>query len=137
MREKTESFGQRSNLDAFHAGRDELNLAEFPIAPVTDRFLDGTKTVVFKDKVWDKATKRMLPRELAISGSDRYGLPTSKDEDVLLACVQLASLDDFRSREVRFSRYEVLKLLRWDDTTRKLPTVALIAPPVARGHYLF
>ena len=56
-----------------------------------------------------------MKRELAISGSDRYGLPTSKDEDVLLACVQLSALQDFQEREVNFSRYELLKLLRWPD----------------------
>ncbi len=118
MRENTEASRQRPDFGAFRAGRDELNLAEFPIAAVAGRFLDGTKTVVFQDEVWDYAEKRMLPRELAISGSDRYGLPTATDEDVLLACVQLGSLDDFRSREVNFSRYELIKILRWNDTTR-------------------
>ena len=118
MREETETFKPRPALDTFRFGRDELNLAEFPIAAVADRFLDGTKTVIFRDEVWDNAAKRKLPRELAISGSDRYGLPTAKDEDVLLACVQLASMDDFRSREVHFTRHELLKLLRWDGSTR-------------------
>lgn len=118
MRENSETATSRPLLEALKVGRDELNLAEFPIAPVADRFLDGSKTVVFRDEVWDTAVKRMLPRELAVSGSDRYGLPTAKDDDILLACIQLASLDGFRSREVRFSRYELLKLLRWDDTTR-------------------
>ena len=118
MSQKAEAVRQHPPLDAFRAGRDEMNLAEFPIASVAERFLDGTKTVVIQDEVWDTTEKRMLPRELAVSGSDRYGLPAAKDDDILLACIQLASLDDFRCREVRFSRYELLKLLRWDDTTR-------------------
>ena len=64
---------------------DELNLAEFPLAAISDRFLDGTKTVVLEDTVFDREQNKYLPRRLTLSGSDRYGLPTSKDDDVLLA----------------------------------------------------
>ena len=56
---------------------DELNLAEFPLAAISDRFLDGTKTVVLEDTVFDREQNRHLPRRLTLSGSDRYGLPTS------------------------------------------------------------
>lgn len=106
-------------------GRDEMNLVECPLSAVSDRFLDGRKTVVFQDQVWDPDRKAFLKRELAISGSDRYGLPTAKDEDVLLACVQLASRQDFREREVRFSRYELLKLLRWPEDGRSYKRVSI------------
>lgn len=92
-----------------------MNLAEFPLAAISERILDGTKTVVFSDSVWDSELRRHVPRELTISGSDRYGLPTAKDDDVLLACIQVSSLGGFQSREVHFSRYELLKLLRWPD----------------------
>jgi hypothetical protein len=105
----------RGELHDFQDGRDEMNLVEFPLSAVADRFLDGRKTVVFTDQVWDRDQRQYLKRELAISGSDRYGLPTAKDEDVLLACLQLTRLDDFRRREVYFTRYELLKLLRWPD----------------------
>lgn len=101
--------------EEFRLGMDELNLAEFPLAGIADRFLDGRKTVVFKDQVWDPERRLHIPRELAISGSDRYGLPTASDDDVLLACMQLAHIDGFKSREVTFSRYGLLKLLRWPD----------------------
>lgn len=101
--------------EEFRLGMDELNLAEFPLAGIADRFLDGRKTVVFKDQVWDPERRLHIPRELAISGSDRYGLPTASDDDVLLACMQLAHMEGFKSREVQFSRYGLLKLLRWPD----------------------
>ena len=97
---------------------DELNLAEFGLASAGERHLDGTKTVIFEDTVWDKELRKRLPRKLAISGSDLYGLPTAKDDDVLLACVQLSAAGGFADREVQFSRYELLKLLRWEDSTR-------------------
>ena len=95
-------------------GRDEMNLAEFPLASVSNRYLDGTKTVVFEDTVWDYEARRHLPRKLVISGSDVYGLPTAKDDDLLLACVQLSYRRDFASRHVTFSRYELIRLLRWE-----------------------
>lgn len=99
-------------------GYDELNLAEFPLAAVTERFLGAEKTVVFEDTVWDRKARRHLPRKLVISGSDYYGLPTARDDDALLACVQLSGLGDFASKKLFFSRYELLKLLRWKDETR-------------------
>ena len=97
---------------------DELNLAEFGLASAGERHLNGKKTVIFEDTVWDKAARKRLPRKLAISGSDLYGLPTAKDDDVLLALVQLSAAGGFADREVAFSRYELLKLLRWEDSTR-------------------
>lgn len=103
---------------------DELNLAEFPLSAISDRFLDGTKTVVIEDTVFDREHSRYLPRRLTLSGSDRFGLPTSKDDDVLLACIQLSRLNDFSTREVSFSRYEILRLLGWADETRNYERVA-------------
>ena len=97
---------------------DELNLAEFGLASAGERHLNGKKTVIFEDTVWDKEARKRLPRKLAISGSDLYGLPTAKDDDVLLACVQLSAVGGFADRDVQFSRYELLKLLRWEDSTR-------------------
>ncbi len=107
-----------SDLELYRNGRDEMNLVEFPLTPVSERFLDGRKTVVFSDSVWDKSRRAWAKRNLSISGSDRYGLPTAKDEDVLLACIQLSSLMEFSDRTVHFSRYELLKLLRWPDEGR-------------------
>jgi len=104
---------QRGGGDVFRRGKDEMNLAEFALAGIGARRLDGRKTVVFQDQVFDKKRRTYVPRELSISGSDKYGLPTAQDDDVLLACFQLTKLQGFRSRELTFSRYEVLKLLNW------------------------
>ncbi|NNJ25979.1 replication initiator protein A [Alienimonas chondri] len=107
-----------SEANAAAGWYDELNLAEFGLASAGERRLDGKKTVIFEDTVWDKEARKRLPRKLAISGSDLYGLPTAKDDDVLLACVQLSAAGGFADRDVQFSRYELLKLLRWEDSTR-------------------
>ena len=113
--EREASITPRSRPRDDHDGRDEMNLVELPLSGIADRFLNGQKTVVFTDEIFDRDLGHRVKRELAVSGSDRYGLPTARDEDVLLACVQLASRQEFRSREVRFSRYELLKILRWPD----------------------
>lgn len=118
MRGQEAEQSRRRRIEAFSEGRDEMNLVELPLAAVSDRFLDGAKTVVFIDDVWDEEKRRHVERKLSISGSDLYGLPTAKDEDVLLACVQLSSIGEFHSPEVHFSRYELLKLLRWPDENK-------------------
>lgn len=119
MKENTlESLEHEKSTTPFEYAVDELNLAEFPLSAISDRFLDGTKTVVLNDKVFDRERNQFLPRQLTLSGSDRYGLPTSVDDDVLLACIQLSRLNDFASREVSFSRYEILRLLGWSDRSR-------------------
>lgn len=120
-RADTESVIQGTTLET---GVDELNLAEFPLAAISDRFWSGQKTVVFEDTVFCHEQRQHVPRKLTISGSDRYGLPTAKDDDILLACIQISKLGDFASPEVRFSRYEILKLLRWADDTWNYQRVA-------------
>ena len=120
----SDTLTQKQHHQSLDSAVDELNLAEFPLSAISDRFLDGTKTVVIEDTVFDREHNRYLPRRLTLSGSDRFGLPTSKDDDVLLACIQLSRLNDFSTREVSFSRYEILRLLGWADETRNYERVA-------------
>ncbi len=120
----SDTLKKNHQIQPIESAVDELNLAEFPLAAISDRFLDGTKTVVLEDTVFDREQNKYLPRRLTLSGSDRYGLPTSKDDDVLLACIQLSRLNDFATREVAFSRYEILRLLGWADESRNYERVA-------------
>jgi hypothetical protein len=57
--------------DARRIGRDEMNLAEFPITLLADRAPEGVKTLVFEDK----------HGTLTVVGSDDYGLPTAPDSE--------------------------------------------------------
>src|SRR3954469_17712561 len=83
-------------------GRDEMNLAEFPIALLTDRVPDGLKTLEF-------ATGS---GKLIVTGSDAHGLPTAMDADVIIGLIQLTKLrNNFTDPTVGFSRYELLRLL--------------------------
>ncbi len=105
-------------------GVDEMNFAEFPLAAISKRIDDGKKTVTFEKTIFDRQERRNVVRRLTLSGSDRYGLPIVSDEDVLLGCIQLTRLQGYQSPEVRFSRYELLKLLAWPDNTRNYQRLA-------------
>ena len=96
-------------------GRDELNLAEFPITLLTDRVPDGCKTLEFEDSVFDSQANSLVTRRLTITGSDKYGLPTAVDDEILVALIQLTKLKNFESRRVNFTRYELVKMLGWSD----------------------
>ncbi|MBV8230495.1 MAG: replication initiator protein A, partial [Planctomycetaceae bacterium] len=87
-------------------GRDEMNLAEFPITLLTDYPPEGVKMLVFEDR----------HGKLTVVGSEDRGLPTASDADVIVGLIQLTKLrNDFTDPTVEFSRYELLKLLGWPD----------------------
>lgn len=90
-------------------GRDEMNLAEFPVTLLTDQSSKTVKTLTFEDG----------HGKLTITASDDYGLPTAPDADVLIALIYLTKQrNNFTDATVQFSRYELLKLLGWDDHSR-------------------
>lgn len=94
-------------------GRDELNLAEFPLAAIADRVPDDQKTLVFEDRIYDSGKSEMISRRLTISASDKFGLPTSLDDEVILGLIQLTKQNRFSERRVNFSRYQLIQILGW------------------------
>jgi hypothetical protein len=94
-------------------GRDELNLAEFPIAALSSRPDSRCKTIHFEDCIWDKGHNTWVTRRLTISASDQYGLPTALDDEVILGLIQLTREEGFVDRQVFFSRYRLIRLLGW------------------------
>jgi hypothetical protein len=104
-------------------GRDELNLVEFPLATLADQPPTHCKTLVFEDRIWDKGQSAEVTRRLTISASDKYGLPTASDDEVILGLVQLSKAENFRSPTVPFSRYQLISLLGWRDEGRSYQRV--------------
>jgi hypothetical protein len=101
--------GQTLTVDISSQGRDEMNLAEFPITVLADRAPKGARTLIF----------RVDQGQLTITGSDAYGLPTAPDADVIVALIQLTKLkNDFQKPTVHFTRYELLRLLGWNNEGR-------------------
>src|SRR4051794_27386507 len=76
-------------------GRDEMNLADFPISVLQRRQPageDGRKldTVVFEASRFDAQAQRRVPQKVTLTTSARYGLPTPADEHVVLGLLSLA-----------------------------------------------
>ncbi len=69
-------------------GRDELNLAEFPLAAIADRVPDNQKTLVFEDKIFDSGKSEMITRRLTISASDTYWTNPSSDVVSYRYCIR-------------------------------------------------
>lgn len=93
--------------------KDELNLAEFPIAALTDRVPNGQTTLVFEDKL-ERRDEPPIVRRLTIMGTGKHGLPTSTDDEVLVGLIQLTKRrSNFTDPKVPFSRYELIELLGW------------------------
>lgn len=110
---ETEAESRRKGFQLPDA-RDELNLAEFPIALLAARPPRGTKTLEFRDQIFDRGAGKEVARKLTITGSDRFGLPTALDDEVILGLIHLTKLsNNFTERTVRFKRYELVRLLGW------------------------
>lgn len=91
-------------------GRDEMNLVEFPFGPVT---ATSSKSFEVDHAVFDRQLKREVVRRLLITGSDAFGLPRPIDDQVLVGMKALTYESGFKSRKVRFSRYQLCKTLGW------------------------
>lgn len=104
--------------------RDELNFAEFPLASLSTSLPKGQKTLEFTDEIFDKGKGGQVTRKLTITASDKYGLPTALDDEVLLGLIQLTTKAECGDRRVFFTRYELLKLLNWTDDTRNYSRIS-------------
>ena len=80
--------------------RDELNFAEFPLASVSTSLPKGQKTLEFTDEIFDKSRNERVTRKLTITASDKYGLPTAMDDEVILGLIQLTGKTDFATKGV-------------------------------------
>src|SRR3954451_3790076 len=99
------------------SAKDEMNLAEFPIALVTDRVPEGENTIQFQDQIFDERKGQLVTRTLVITASDKYGLPGAKDDEVIVGLIQLTRrANNFKNPTVHFSRSELIRLLGWPDT---------------------
>lgn len=96
-------------------GKDELNIAEFPIAALSNRIDSTQKTITYEDEITDQSTRLKVPRKLTITGSDLYGLPTSFDDEVILGLLNISRLQAFRDPEVTFTRHQIISVLGWSN----------------------
>jgi len=112
----------KPNIDENHQdqqtyveGRDDLNLAEFPLASISNIRKDNDKIIEFEDSIYDKERQKIIIRKLTIAASSKHGLPTAIDDEVILGLIQLSKIQGFTERKVYFSRYQLIKILGWKD----------------------
>ncbi len=104
-------------LAEFVRGTDENNLAEFPLALLSDTASPHQRTLEFEDTVNDWKTGQQVTRRVCVTGSEKYGLPTAKDDQVLAALLQLTGIaNNFTNPEVTFTKHQVIQLLGWDNS---------------------
>jgi hypothetical protein len=99
-------------------GKDEMNLAEFPLCALAHRLPPEVKTLRFEDRKWDEGRDDYVTRQLTVTGSDAFGLPTALDDEVLLGLIQLSRQRGFSDRKVPFTRHELIHLLGWRDDSK-------------------
>jgi len=105
-------------------GRDEMNLAEFPISVATKvqpREKDGRKLdqVVYESSTYNPVTRRRVPQRVTLTTSSRYGLPTPADENVVLALLFTAKkTNDFRDPRVHFVPLQLFRIMGWAPNSR-------------------
>ena len=105
-------------------GRDELNLADFPISVLQHQQpKDGSGAkrdmIVYRATRYNPATRQRLPQKVTLTTSSRLGLPTPADEDVVLALMCVGKRrDSLKSPRVHFTPLELFRIMRWSSNVR-------------------
>lgn len=108
---KTSASGLQTNRDLAE-GRDEMNLVEFPLTLLTEKTTEGQTSLRWEDSVTENG--KTIQREVIVSGSPDWGLPTAKDEDILVGLLQLTKAkNEFTDATVHFTRLDLIELLGW------------------------
>jgi len=92
-------------------GRDDLNLAEYPLFSV-GKFSRSITKLQFESQVRDRRTGRHLCRTVTLTSY--HGIPTAGDADILFALIALAKQqNDFSQPEVFFDTPRLIDELGW------------------------
>jgi hypothetical protein len=103
----------------FPDGRDEMNLADFPISALQRQqlsYADGRKVdrLEFEASRYDPATRQRVQQRVTLSTSVREGLPTPADEHVILALLYVAKHgDNFATQTVKFAPSQLFDIMGW------------------------
>ena len=138
-RKQPEALGPVETLsELLRIGKDEMNLAEFPMTSLSDKPASGETSLRFEDQIYDDRKKRLITRKRIIEGSKEYGLPTATDDAVILALIRLTQLKNaFSSREVDFTRLELITMLNWPNKGQSYDRIAQSLHRVAGVTYHF
>jgi hypothetical protein len=103
----------------YHDGRDEMNLADFPISALQRQQpadADGRKLdrLEFAASRYDPTTRRRVNQKVTLTSSARDGLPTPADEHVILALLYVAKHStNFAEPTVHFAPGQLFDVMGW------------------------
>ena len=137
MGRKPSQKEQEEFINYLRSGRDEMNLLEHSISSASKEVDRSTRSLLFSREDRDPETGLPLTRSWDVSFSGKYGRPTSRDDDVFVACMKISSEANFASPRVEFTRYELCQILNWsvcgksykaiDDAFNRLAGVLIVA----------
>lgn len=97
-------------------GKDEMNLAEFPLGKLGKR--DRRKVITYERMVRPKHGEPYL-QKWEVHGAIELGLPDEAGDRVIVALMKLTAEQGFKSQKVTFSPYQILKMLGWKAEGKK------------------
>ena len=92
-------------------GKDEMNLAEYPFSLLTHRIPPNRKTYSLTQHITD-SQGRTVKQTWSVLGSDKYGLPTPYDDDVILALLYCYKDQNFQGRKIHFTLYRLCHIMQ-------------------------
>src|SRR3954451_8271059 len=100
-------------------GRDEMNLADFPISALqraqkSDGAGGKLDRMEFAATRYDPASRQRVRQRVTLTSTASDGLPTPADEHVILALLYVAKHDsDFADATVRFAPGQMFDIMGW------------------------
>jgi plasmid replication initiation protein len=108
----------------YQDGRDEMNLADFPISVLqrqqpSDASGQKLDTIVYESSRLDPASRQRVTQRVTLQSSSREGLPTPADEHVILALLYVAKHStNFADATVHFAPGQLFEIMGWSPNGR-------------------
>jgi plasmid replication initiation protein len=99
-------------------GKDEMNLAEYPLSVLTHHIPRSRKTYTFAQHITDHRGA-IIKQSWSILGSDKYGLPTPYDDDVLIALLYCYKEQKPQEKKIHFSLYRLCQIMQKSRSKRE------------------
>jgi Replication initiator protein A len=131
-----EADAQAALLTPITLGKDEMNLAEYPLSILTHRVPRDRKTYSFTQRITDHQGT-VIKQSWSVLGSDKYGLPTPYDDDVLIALLYCYKEQKPQGKKIHFSLYKLCQIMqkalskreydRMRDSLNRLTSTTIVA----------
>src|SRR6476661_2487022 len=109
----------KPELPRYQDGRDEMNLADFPIsvlqrAQKTDSEGRKLDRMEFTASRYDPQSRQRIQQKVTLTSTARDGLPTPADEHVILALLYTAKhSNNFTDATVHFAPSQLFEIMGW------------------------